>query len=246
MSHHEIIFFIIIWIIAGFLNGMTSFGALMLAIPVLTFIMGTKEAIILGCVTSLAITTPIVIRYFKWLPVREFLCILISCIIGLPIGIFILNYANSKILLFGSAFILILFICWQIYSVYFKLNIIIAWWYIIVAGFLSGVSMGATGLSGPIVAMYAVIKKWSKETALVVINAMCLLATFFFIFIQFKNGVLTEDIIKKSFIAMPATIFGVLVSFPLIKRINNSFFYILLLGMLAVSFIILIIRGIAL
>lgn len=243
MNFIDIFFFCSIWLVAGFLTGMTSFGALMFAIPILTFIMDAKDAIVLGCVVSLAITTPVVFWYHKALPIKEFLLSSISCAAGVPLGILILHWASVNTLLLISSAILILFLIWQALAAHSRKCPQVPFWGILPAGFVSGILMGATGLSGPVLAMYAVMRRWSKETSLVVINMMCLFATFFFIYIQWKNGMLTPSIIKNSLLAMPITAVGVLLSIPVLKRTDPHIFRLLLLGMLAFSSIVLIFRA---
>ena len=244
MDLFELFFFCGIWLLAGFLNGMTSFGALMFAIPILTFIMDAKEAIVLGCVTSLAITTPIVFWYRKALPFKEFVLSAITCSAGVPLGIAVLRWAPVNVLLLASSAVLITFLLWQAVAVHVQKCPQAPFWGIIPAGFISGIVMGATGMSGPVLAMYAVMRRWSKETSLVVINTMCLFATFFFIYIQWKNGMLTLGIMKDSLVAMPMTALGVLLSFPVLKRTDARIFRRLLLGMLAFSSIVLIFRAV--
>lgn len=241
----EIIIFCCIWLAAGFLNGMTSFGALMFAIPLLTFLMDAKEAIVLGCVTSLAITTPIAYWYRKKLPIRKFFWASLSCTAGVPLGIAILQRASVSSILLCSSAILISFLIWQIAFSQFQNCQQFPFWGIIPAGFISGVVMGATGMSGPVLAMYALMRHWPKETSLVIINTMCLVATFFFIYIQWKNGMLTSIIFKASLISMPITALGVLLSFPVLKRIDNFIFRKLLIIMLLISALILIYRGLS-
>ncbi|MGN1038695.1 MAG: hypothetical protein ACI4P0_04800, partial [Mailhella sp.] len=119
----------------------------------------------------------------------------------------------------------------------------IPFWGILPAGFLSGIVMGATGMSGPILAMYAVMRQWTKETSLAVINTMCLFSTFFFMYLQWSNGMLTLPILHRALLAMPVTALGVLCSFPVLKRTDARIFRQFLLAMLAFSSAVLIVRA---
>ena len=42
----------IVWFLAGFINGVTSFGGNLFAVPLMTLVMEAKQAIIFGCITA--------------------------------------------------------------------------------------------------------------------------------------------------------------------------------------------------
>ena len=46
----------VVWFLGGFINGVTSFGGNLFAVPLMTLAMDAKDAIVLGCIVGTAIT----------------------------------------------------------------------------------------------------------------------------------------------------------------------------------------------
>ena len=62
----------VVWFLAGFVNGVTSFGGNLFAVPLMALVMDAKTAIILGCFVGTAITLTIAVFYHRELPKLEF------------------------------------------------------------------------------------------------------------------------------------------------------------------------------
>ena len=109
---------------------------------------------------------------------------------------------------------------------------------------LAGLLMGSTGMGGPMLAMYAVLRGWSKEVTLSMLNTLAALSMMFLIVLQWRGGLYTPQMLQGALWAVPCCVVGVLVSVPLIRRLNPQIFRRLLLGMLVFSTVMLFVRGI--
>ncbi len=160
----------IVWFLAGFINGVTSFGGNMFAVPLMTLVMDPKDAIILGCIGGLGITTSITVFYHRNLPKLEFILACVSSIVGVPFGMILLEIAPAKAVLIGCGCILLLFLAWQAVAGRMHLTFAIPMWTIVPVGILSGILLSSTSMGGPILAMYAVMRGWGKEVTLSVLS----------------------------------------------------------------------------
>lgn len=233
----------IVWLLAGFLNGVTAFGGNLFAMPLMTLVMDTKDAIVFSCLVGTGITVSIAVLYHSRLPKVEFLLACLTCVAGIPLGVHILKLAPVNMLLIGSGMILLLFLVWQAVAGRMHRPCSIPMWMIIPAGILSGILLGSTGMGGPILAMYAVLRGWSKEVTLSVLNTMAAISMIFLIVLQWRGGLYTPDMLRAAVWAVPCCVIGVLVSVPLIRRLNPHVFRLLLLGMLFFSMLMLFARA---
>lgn len=233
----------IVWMLAGFLNGVTSFGGNLVAVPLMTLVMETKEAIIFSCLVGTSITVSVAVLYHNDLPKLEFILALLASAAGTPFGLAVLRLASPGTILTGSGVILLLFLVWQFVAGRLHTSFRAPLWSIVPAGMLAGLLMGSTGMGGPMLAMYAVLRGWSKEVTLSMLNTLAALSMMFLIVLQWRGGLYTPQMLQGALWAVPCCVVGVLVSVPLIRRLNPQIFRRLLLGMLAFSAVMLFVRG---
>ena len=104
----------VVWFLAGFINGVTSFGGNLFAVPLMTLVMEARESIIFGCIAGTAITVSIAVFYHRELPKLEFFLACLSNAAGIPAGMFILNVAPARAIFFATSAMLLLFLVWSV------------------------------------------------------------------------------------------------------------------------------------
>ena len=233
----------VVWFFAGFLNGITAFGGNLLGTPLMTVMMDTKEAIVLGCLASGAMTLTIAMVYRHSLPFSEFFIVTFLSISSSFAGGKILLWASSRTLLFTTSAILMIFLLWQYVSnkihIQYRLSMII----IIPIGILHGLLQGSIGMAGPILAIYALLRKWTKETALATLNMVAFLSLATVSITQYFNGLYTKQLINISPYAIISTVAGSLLSVYALKYLKSSTFKKLMILMISFSSLVLFIRG---
>ncbi len=239
----ELLYINVVWFLAGFVNGVTSFGGNLFAVPLMTLIMDAKDAILLGCIVGMAITMSIAVFYHRDLPKMEFVLSFFGSIAGIPLGIAILKVAPVKGILLACSGILILFLLWQAVSRRMHGTFRIPMWCIVPMSVVSGILLGATSMGGPILAMYAVMRGWSKEVTLSMLSTMAMFVMICLVGLQWWEGLYTPNILHYALWATPCTVAGVFLSIPVIRRLNPRVFRLLVLVMLAISAAMLFVRG---
>ena len=233
----------IVWFLAGIVNGVTSFGGNLFAVPLMTLVMEAREAIIFGCITGTAITMSIAVFHHRDLPKPEFLLACLGHAAGIPVGMIILEMAPAKLIFFAASAILLLFLVWQGVSGHMRKAFRAPLWAVVPVGVISGILFGSTSMGGPILAMYAVLRGWNKEITISMLSTMAAVSMLFLTILQWSNGLYTPQMLHDAAWAVPCAILGVLVSIPIIRRINPDIFRKLVLLMLAFSSAMLFARG---
>lgn len=151
----------VIMLMAGFIQGFSGFGSVLLSLPLLAIFLDVKTAIPLVALMGVILTVFLLIPLWKDLEWPRIWPLLVGALPGVPIGIFFLKSLNSRLLLIFLGFVLV---CYSLYSLLFKVasrDVNKGWAYF--SGFLAGCFGGAFSAAGPPVIVYVSIQSWRKE-----------------------------------------------------------------------------------
>jgi len=153
--------FIIIIFVASFSKALSGFSFALVTMSFLPNLFDLKIIVPLISLLQVITTITMVLYYRQSLKVHLILKLILASIIGIPIGILLLKYLNTVLMLkiLGAAII--------IYSIYYLVVPEFpkikgeAWPYFF--GFLSGLLSGAYNLSAPPIVIYANLSDWKPE-----------------------------------------------------------------------------------
>lgn len=231
-----LIYFNSVWLLSGFVTGIASFGSNLFAVPLIALVWEPRQSILVGCLAAFSIFFELAAVYYRHILWKDTLLLSLGSIAGIPLGIWFLSQAGSRALLVAAGTSLAAFLCWQ-FCVQFlgksqkQLNR--PW--VLPMGFLSGILMGAIGMGGPPLALYAFLRRLNKEQTLATINATSVAIMLCVMPWQYFSGFYNMEIIKLGAIGAFSAFIGILASIPLARLINIILFRKLLLGMLALS-----------
>lgn len=234
----------IIWFLAGLLTGLTSFGGNLFAIPLLALAMPMQDAILLGCLCGTVMIVALATLYHRWALWGEILCLGLASIPGVLLGVAFLQHAGPRLLMLASGGSLVLFLLWQYMSG--RLHVgeePISRWWSLPLGFASGIMMGAVGMGGPPFVLYAYLRHWSKESTIGGGSLTAVLTMLAVLPAQWEAGFYTLPILRAALLGGLCSVGGILASVPLVHRIDAGLFRRLLLIMIALSALMLLVRG---
>lgn len=239
-----IIYFYVVWFLAGFVTGLTSFGSNLIAVPLLALVFGARDSILIGCISAFCIFVALAIIYWRATAWRETLYLVTGAVASVPAGAWFLSRSGSSTLLLGAGFSLVLFLAWQFVAGKLKKKSKpVGAWFSLPMGIVSGALMGGVGMGGPPLVLFAYLRNYDKTTAISTINAASALIMLDVIPWQYADGLYTPDLLRLGFTGGFAAIIGILAGLPLVRRLNIAFFRKLLLLMLALSALALLVRG---
>lgn len=233
-----------VWLLAGFLSGITSFGGGLFAVPLSMLAIPPKDALIFGCLVSPTFALVLGLLYRSTILKKEFFLLLLSGILGLPLGLFILKHAPSSLLLLATGGMLTFFLLWMTVSKRLRIDFSLPLIAALPFGLVFGILCGALGLPGPILAIYGVLRGWDKNVILGMINLLAAVTIYALELMQWQQGMYSSELLSYALWAIPAGVAGVCLSVPVLKRINVLVFRQLLLGMISISAVVLLYRGV--
>lgn len=233
------------WLLGGFVHGVTSIGGSMIAMPVMTYLVEPKAAILIACMTGVVIPLALAFLYRRHILVREVFWLSLGCIPGIPAGTHMLTTLSGPVLLLAVSGMLIFFVLWQALSRKVRASLP----YHAALAFGTGVAgsflTACTGLGGPVMAVYAAFRGWEKEKALASTSMYFNCINVGMISLQWKAGLYTPDILSTVAISLPCALIGVFVSMPVIRYIDQQTFRKILLVMIFVSALVMGMRALS-
>ncbi|MBW2118168.1 MAG: sulfite exporter TauE/SafE family protein [Deltaproteobacteria bacterium] len=208
---------IYIWIaivvfFTGFIKGLSGFGTMLVAIPLLMFFIDIKMILPLIFLLGSSGTVFLLTQLFKHLDWREIYPILVGFVPGLLAGVFLLKTLDPDVLRFILGIVLI---SYSIYSLFFEMsrwnikNIRKVWAYLF--GFFSGGLGGSIGASGPPVLIYTSSQQWNKDKIKVSVQGFFLISNLMTIISHAYVGLITTTVLKFFIFSLPTFVFGVYV-----------------------------------
>ena len=243
MSLPSLLWLAFAWLLGGFVHGVTSIGGAMVAMPLITFIAGPKEAILIACHSSGVIPLALSVIYRKHILRRETLWLALGCIPGSPAGVAMLTKLSGPALLLSVGALLIFFVLWQTFS--HKVNSTLPFHPLItfLVGAAGAFITACTSLGGPIFAVYAAFRGWKKEEALATTSMNFNVVNASIIVMQWHAGLYDNAVFNSVAVSLPCAVLGVLISIPVVRHMPQETFRKLLLLMIFLSGVTLVARA---
>ncbi len=158
---HPFFAVLIIIFLAVLLKAVLGFGEALIAMPLLTLIMGLQTAAPLVGLMAAIITSFIALSQWRHVAFKETWRLVLAAAVGIPAGLVLLKIAPAQWMTHGLGVLLIIYGVYTLFTPNWKGLRHPAWVYIF--GFAAGVLGSAYNTSGPPVVIYATTRGWSPQ-----------------------------------------------------------------------------------
>lgn len=197
----------LIFLTAGFTQGVTGFGSALVAMPFLLLFMDAQAAVPLCVLNGLVITFYLSIQLRNNVDWKKILPLLLGSMPGIYVGTSMLKNVDSEII---KALLGIMIISYSLYNLVLKpgpKSISKVWAY--GAGFLTGVIGSAFSAGGPPTIIYATLTGWSKHDIKATLSGFFFILGIFIASTHVATGLTTMSVLKDFSLSSLATLFGV-------------------------------------
>lgn len=223
---------------ASCIQGMTSFGFSLLAVPLLGLFMPLSTIVPMLVLYSLLLNFMILFKLKEKPDFKAIGIILVTGTLATPLGANLLKTANPDILKFSVGLIIFVsgFFMYKGYKVEMK-NKTMSF---LTTGFMSGVLNGSISMSGPPVILFMTNEGVEKSQFRTNLTSYFFILNVMTVFVFFANGQMGPEVLKISGMLFPALVIGVLAGVSLgNKAKEDSFrtytiFLIMAMGILSV------------
>ncbi len=221
----------LIFFAAGFTQGVSGFGAALVAIPLLTLFMDIKTAVPLTMLNGLVITAFLSLQLKRHVDRRKIIPLLIGCLPGVGVGAFVLKQANAdlmKMLLGG------MIIVYAFYGLLFRprpRTLHPAWAYL--AGFGTGTIGSAFSAGGPPTIVYTTLTGWPKDDIKATLSGFFFISGVFIASAHAVTGLTTMLVLRQFLVTAGFVMAGVYCGSLCYGRIaQESYIKIMLIGLI--------------
>ena len=95
----EILLIGLIIFLAAFTQGLTGFGFALTSLPLLSFVVGVKEAVPLAALCGFVVNIYLTYQLKAHIDFKEVKLLIVGSVIGIPLGVFFLSEADEHLIL---------------------------------------------------------------------------------------------------------------------------------------------------
>jgi uncharacterized membrane protein YfcA len=232
----------VIVLFAGFTQGLSDFGSVLLSLPLLAIFIDIKTVIPLVALIGLSVTIMLLVQMWKHLDWKKIYPLFLESFPGIPFGVFFLKILDKDMIQWILGAILTVY---SIYSLFFRSQskgIREGWSYLF--GFFAGCLGGALSAAGPPVIIYTSLQDWSKNKIKVTLQGFFAVSGGVVVFFQAVNGLTTLTVILYFLFSTPLLILGTYMGYFFYGKINEKGYKRVVLILLALLGIFMIYRTI--
>jgi uncharacterized membrane protein YfcA len=240
MDVDQIVFVFMIVLLAGFVQGLTSFGFALISVPLLVKLIPMQQAVPVVVVLSLMTNITVLYSCRQHVRMKQIWPVLIASLIAAPFGTYALLYVPASALKLGAGLLVAVVSMLMLSGKSFPLGRMAY----VPIGAVSGFLNGSISMSGPPVALFLTNQGADKMTFRANITAYGLILNIITVGTYMYEGLLNEASMQTIGWAVPAMIIGVLIGIKAVGRFNERLFKTIALWLILVTGIWTAINGI--
>ena len=204
---------------AGLLQGLTGFGFVLIALPLLDLFLPLKTIIPLVCLLALCVSLMLSIQLRKTIAFRCIALLFAATVPAIPLGVYVLKHIPSEYLAISLSLLMISFTAYQLLNNPAPRSLGRPW--TMLAGFLSGVLGGSIGAGGPPVIIYSALQPWSKDQAKGTLAFYFLISGATVSSMHTVSGLVTGEVLHLFLISLPSLAVGLFLGLFIYKRMSD-------------------------
>jgi uncharacterized membrane protein YfcA len=197
----------LIALFAGFTQGLSGFGSVLVALPLLALFLDFKIAVPLVSLWGMTINIILLLSLRRHLSLKRILPLAVAALPGIPLGVYILKNVSVWVLEMVLGGLLVVFSLYFVWSGGKTRILARGWAY--AAGFCSGCLGGGLAMSGPPVIIYTALQPWPKDEIKSTLTGFFFLSGLFILAAQAASGLITTTVLSWSVLSIPFVVVGV-------------------------------------
>lgn len=231
----ELFYFILVILVSSVLQAITGFGGALIAAPLLLLMVDKTISVVSLAFVSIAINIVLLVTIKKQIDKKTFLDLFIPSLVGLPIGILVLNNLNKPYLqmLVGGLSVIFAFLLFSK-----KFSVENSKFKRVFAGLFSGILRTSVGLNSPPVVLLLASDNTDKDEMRKTLAFLFLMMSIVSVFMFFFTGHLTEEVWRYSLLSIPIAFMGGWIGSLIAKKISQKNFILSVFILIFISIVI--------
>ncbi len=208
MSPEIIISVFFIFFISTFIRSSLGFGDALVAMPLLTLIVGLKTATPTVALVATTIAITILAKNWRIADLKATFGLVLSSFIGIPLGLVLLKGINEGFMKGLLGVILILYGLYNLLKPHFK-KISASLGFTFLFGFIAGVLGGAYNTNGPPVVIYGTLRRWAPNNFRATMQSYLLPTGFMVLLGHGLSGLWTTQVFRYYIFSLPVVFLAI-------------------------------------
>jgi len=232
---------LLIVFISTLIRSAFGFGEALIAVPLLAFCIPLEVAAPLVVLVSITIAGIVVVQDWKKIHVRSAGWLVLSTLLGIPLGLLLLTSSHQRAVKGALGVILIAF---SVYSLIGRKALELkrdsrAW--LLACGFCAGVLGGAYGMNGPPLVIYGAMRRWSAQHFRATLQGYFLPASIIGMIGYWLAGLWVPAVTHYYLISLPLTLLAVLLGRVINHRMQGeAFLKYIYIGLVGIGVLLLV------
>jgi hypothetical protein len=210
--------------VAALIRSAFGFGEALIAVPLLAFCIPLKVAAPLAVLVSITIASIVVVQDWKKIHLRSTGWLVLSTLIGIPLGLLLLTSRHQNAVKAALAMIIIAFSAYSLIGrAPMELRRDSRGW-LLACGFCAGVLGGAYGMNGPPLVIYGSMRRWSAEHFRATLQGYFLPASIIGMVGYWLAGLWISAVTHYYLLSLPVTVPAVLLGRVINHRLKGEAF----------------------
>ncbi len=239
------VYVVLVVFVATLIRSALGFGEALIAVPLLALRIPVQVAAPLAVLVSITIAAMVVAQDWRSVHFRSAAWLVFATLAGIPVGLWLLTRADSRLVKGALAVILVSFATYSLRPrpAWHLTSERVSW--ILGCGFAAGVFGGAYGMNGPPLAVYGSLRRWSAPHFRATLQAYFLPASTFGMAGYWLAGLWVPVVTRYYLVCLPATVVATLVGRVIHRRIQERDFRRYVYGGLLATGVVLLVQVLA-
>ncbi|MEE8389744.1 MAG: sulfite exporter TauE/SafE family protein [Anaerolineae bacterium] len=203
-------------------RSMLGFGDALIAMPLLVVTIGVKTSTPLVALMGFTIAVTILFRNWRDVDIKAAWRLIVSALVGIPVGIMLLRDAPEQIVNVILGLVLILF---GLYNLITPRLPTLQWQgFAYIFGFVSGILGGAYNTNGPPIVIYSALRRWPPERFRATLQGYFFSSGILLLLGHGLAGSLTREVLGLYGYSLPFILLAIFLGGKLNKAIPSSRF----------------------
>lgn len=228
-----------IFLLAGFIQGMSGFGSALVAMPLLSLFLEIKSAVPLCILNSVVITTFLALKMKRHLDRKKIFPLCFAAVPGVVVGATFLKQVASETIQTTLGALLCAYSLYSLFSHPTPRRLPSIWAYL--AGFASGAIGSAFSAGGPPTIIYSTLNNWDKDEIKATLSGFFLFNSYLIASVHLASGLTTMKVFTLFLVAAPFSLLGTVLGSHCYGKIDRKtylkliFTFLLAMGMIMIS-----------
>lgn len=209
-------------LLAAIAQSITGFGFALVAVSLLTHVLGLQAAVPLVAVISIFSNAALWYLYRHELDHQTVFRLSLAAMVAMPLGVLALRYIPQHLAIQGLGLVIISYVIYDVCNL--TLPSLKAWGWVYGIGFLAGLLTGAYNAGGPPVIVYGHCQQWTPQMFRSNLPAFFLINSVMALLVHLLQGNYTSEICRYALYSTPLFMLGLSIGTAIARQLDPTVF----------------------